>query len=147
MAWAQFRTETTAMTAKEINFRKTCLGRYRGVVRYALLVAGLAFYSSPAVAQNSAPSLAAGQKSKPRAGAGPQEGQQTFASAKEASEVLMAALHNDDQPALLKLLGPNAKDIVNSGDETADKQERDEIAEKYKEMHRLVVEPDGTTTL
>jgi hypothetical protein len=64
-----------------------------------------------------------------------------------ASQALVAALQNDDQQALLKVLGPDAKDVISSGDETQDKNERSDFVMKYQEMHRLVTEPDGTTTL
>jgi hypothetical protein len=135
------------MNASDQILRKMNRGGYRGVVSCAALAAGLALCGNGAAAQTPTKSTAAGQKSEKRAVAGPQEGQQTFASAAEAGQAFMTALQSDDQPALLKLLGPSAKDIVDSGDETADKNEREQIAEKYKEMHRLVMEPDGTTTL
>ena len=101
-----------------------------------------------AAAQTAAKSSAApGQRSAARRSAGPQAGQQTFASADEASKALVAALQSEDQQQMLKVLGASAKDIVSSGDETADKEERQQIVQKYQEMHRLVTEPDGTTTL
>ncbi|MBB6143799.1 hypothetical protein HNQ77_001748 [Silvibacterium bohemicum] len=74
-------------------------------------------------------------------------GQQTFASAAEASQALVTALQKDDQQTLLKVLGPNAKDIVSSGDEAEDKGRREQFVQKYQQMHRLVTEPDGMTTL
>jgi Protein of unknown function (DUF2950) len=76
-----------------------------------------------------------------------QEGQQTFASAAEASQALVTALRNDDLQSLLRVLGPDAKDIVSSGDGNEDKNRRDQFVQKYQQMHRLVTEPDGTTTL
>jgi hypothetical protein len=48
---------------------------------------------------------------------------------------------------MLKILGPDGKQIVSSGDETEDATSRANFVEKYQEMHRLVKEPDGTTTL
>ncbi len=71
----------------------------------------------------------------------------TFASATEASKALVAALKADDAAAILKILGPEAKDIVSSGDPAEDKSNRAEFVQKYEQMHRLVVEPNGTTTL
>jgi hypothetical protein len=76
-----------------------------------------------------------------------QSGQKTFSSAADASKALVAALQANDQTMLLDILGPDAKAILSSGDEVADKNERDELVEKYQQMHRLVTEPDGTTTL
>jgi hypothetical protein len=74
-------------------------------------------------------------------------GQETFSSASEASQTLITALQNNGQQALLKVLGPNGKDIISSGDEVEDKDDAAQFVQKYQEMHRLVMEPDGTTTL
>lgn len=82
-----------------------------------------------------------------RKAAGERSGQQTFSSAADASQALVTALQNDDQPALLKMLGSGAGDIVSSGDPAEDKNDRAQFVEKYQQMHRLVTEPDGTTTL
>jgi hypothetical protein len=45
------------------------------------------------------------------------------------------------------LLGPAGKEIISSGDEAEDAHSRANFVLKYREMHRLVNEPDGTTTL
>ena len=76
-----------------------------------------------------------------------QTGQKTFSSPEDASNALVAALQSNDEKALLDILGPAGKQIVSSGDETEDAQSRANFVEKYKEMHRLAKEPDGTTTL
>jgi DUF2950 family protein len=76
-----------------------------------------------------------------------QPGQKTFKSAHEACHALVAAVQSDDQSALLNILGPDAKDLISSGDPAEDKSHREEFVKKYKQMHRLVNEPDGTTTL
>ncbi|MGZ6383686.1 MAG: DUF2950 domain-containing protein [Bdellovibrionota bacterium] len=76
-----------------------------------------------------------------------QPGQQTFSSAAEAAQTLVEAVKKNDQPALLKVLGSNAKDLISSGDDAEDKNDRDQFVHKYRQMHRLVTEPDGTTTL
>jgi hypothetical protein len=76
-----------------------------------------------------------------------QPGQKTFASAEEASNALATAVENNDEKATLALLGPDAKQIVSSGDETEDAQSRAEFVQAYRQMHRLAREPDGTTTL
>ena len=54
-----------------------------------------------------------------------QPGQKTFSSAEDASSAL----------------------VVSSGDDAEDAQSRANFVQKYQEMHRLVREPDGTTTL
>src|SRR5580658_11031602 len=76
-----------------------------------------------------------------------QSGQKTFSSAEEASQALVAAAQNSDEKALLDILGPDGKQIVSSGDDTEDAQSRANFVQKYQEMHRLMKEPDGTTTL
>jgi Protein of unknown function (DUF2950) len=76
-----------------------------------------------------------------------QTGQKTFSSPEDASNALVAALQSNDEKAMLDILGSAGKQIVSSGDETEDAQSRANFVEKYKEMHRLAKEPDGTTTL
>jgi Protein of unknown function (DUF2950) len=76
-----------------------------------------------------------------------QSGQETFASAGKASHALVAALKANDESTLLKILGPDAKEIVSSGDSAQDNENRAEFLRKYEQMHRLVTEPNGETTL
>jgi hypothetical protein len=76
-----------------------------------------------------------------------QAGQKTFSSAEGASEALVAAARSNDQKAMLDILGADGKQIVSSGDEAEDSENRANFVEKYQEMHRLVKEPDGTTVL
>ena len=82
-----------------------------------------------------------------RAAAAQHPGQKTYPSAQEASQALVEALKANDEVALLRILGPDAKEIVSSGDAVEDKANRADFVQKYQQMHRLVVEPDGTTTL
>ena len=91
--------------------------------------------------------LAAGMACFPVPAAAQQPGQKTFPSAAEASKALISALQVNDQSALLNILGADAKDILSSGDQVEDKNDRDDMVQKYQQMHRLVMEPDGTTTL
>ncbi len=76
-----------------------------------------------------------------------QPGQKTFSSAEEASKALVTAAESNDQKALLEILGPQGKQIVLSGDAAEDAESRASFVERYREMHRLVREPDGTTIL
>jgi len=76
-----------------------------------------------------------------------QPGQKTFSSAEEASNFMLTAAQNNDEKALLEILGPKGKQIVSSGDETEDAHSRATFVQRYQEMHRLVKEPDGTTIL
>ena len=76
-----------------------------------------------------------------------QPGQKTFSSAEDASNALVTAAQNNDEKAMLDILGPDGKQIVSSGDEAEDAQSRANFVKRYQEMHRLVKEPDGTTIL
>ena len=76
-----------------------------------------------------------------------QSGQKTFSSPEDASHALVTAAQGNDEKTMLDILGPDGKQIISSGDETEDAASRANFVEKYQEMHRLVKEPDGTTTL
>lgn len=91
--------------------------------------------------------LAAGLLTMPRAAAAQKQGQKTFSSAGEATKALITAIKTDDETVLLSILGPEGKEIVNSGDPAEDKDHRQEFVRKYEQMHRLVTEPNGATTL
>jgi hypothetical protein len=78
---------------------------------------------------------------------GQQQGQKTFSSPDEASNALVTAAQNNDEEAMLDVLGPDGKQIVSSGDETEDAQNRANFVQRYQEMHRLAKEPDGTIVL
>jgi hypothetical protein len=73
--------------------------------------------------------------------------QKTFNACEEASNALFVAVQKDDESALLEILGPATTEIVSCGDQAEDHSSRQQFVEKYKEMHRLVRESDGTTTL
>jgi hypothetical protein len=76
-----------------------------------------------------------------------QPGQKTFSSADAASMALVKAAENNDENAMIDILGPDAKQIVSSGDDTEDAENRASFVKRYQQMHRLMKEPDGTTTL
>lgn len=76
-----------------------------------------------------------------------ENGQKTFSSPEEASKALVNAARNNDQKVMLDVLGPDAKQIVDSGDDVQDAHDRQDFVQKYQMMHRFVKEPDGTTTL
>lgn len=76
-----------------------------------------------------------------------QKGQKTFSSPEEASKAFVAAVQNNDEKALLEILGPDAMQIVSSGDPTADAEGRAKFTRKYEEMHRFLKEPDGSVIL
>jgi hypothetical protein len=73
--------------------------------------------------------------------------QKAFSSAAQASGALFTAAQHNDEQAMLDILGPDARKIVSSGDATEDADNRANFVRRYQEMHRLMKEPDGTTTL
>jgi hypothetical protein len=76
-----------------------------------------------------------------------QPGQKIFSSPEEASNAIVTAVQSNDEKAMLDILGPDGKQIVSSGDETEDAHSRVDFVQRYQEMHRLVKEPNGATTL
>ncbi len=83
----------------------------------------------------------------PSASQAQQRGQKTFASAEDGASALVAAAKNNDEAAMLSILGPDGKHIVSSGDDAEDAESRANFVKRYEQMHRLVKEPDGTTVL
>jgi Protein of unknown function (DUF2950) len=83
----------------------------------------------------------------PVCGLAQQPGQKTFSSPEEASSALVAAMQSKNERALLELLGPDEREVISSGDEIEDLHTRAAFVQRYLEVHRLVNEPDGTTTL
>jgi len=113
------------MQRTKLNVEKLLQGNLSKLVAVALLSAGC--FASHSMAQ--------------------QQGQKTFSSPEEASNALVMAIQKNDEKATLDILGPEGKKIVSSGDEAQDAEMRANFVQKYQEMHRLMKEPDGTTTL
>lgn len=76
-----------------------------------------------------------------------QSGQKTFSSAEDASSALVTAAQGNDKKAMLEILGNDGEQIVSSGDDAEDAENRASFVKRYQEMHRLAKEPDGTTIL
>jgi hypothetical protein len=89
--------------------------------------------------------LVAGSFSRPSVAQ--QAGQKTFSSAEDASHALVTAAENNDEKAMLDILGADGKQIVSSGDDAEDAETRANFVKRYQDMHRLVKEPDGITVL
>ena len=70
-------------------------------------------------------------------GAAPPTGQRTFATPQEAAHALATAAQDDDTAALLKILGPEGKDIVSSGDAAEDKAGRAQFARLAEEKLQI----------
>jgi len=73
--------------------------------------------------------------------------QSTFNSANEAVEALVAAVKADGTSELLAVLGPEAAEIVDSGDPVADKAIRERFLTAYQQSHELVPDGEGKSTL
>jgi hypothetical protein len=74
------------------------------------------------------------------------EQEKTFASPRQASNALYVAAQSGDQARLVEILG-GEKQIISTGDELNDNQERELFAKKYQEMHRLARRSDGAMIL
>ena len=76
-----------------------------------------------------------------------QRGQQTFASAEDAAHALLVAMQSQDEQSPLNVLGPDAQEVLSSGDPMQDADARVDFVVRYQAMHRLVTEADGTVSL
>jgi hypothetical protein len=74
-------------------------------------------------------------------------GEKTFASPGDAVLGLYNAAKSNDTQALNAIFGSNAQKILNTGDAVADKNGLANFVRRYDQMHRVVIEPDGTVTL
>jgi hypothetical protein len=63
-------------------------------------------------------------------------GPKAFASPDEASSAVYTAAKSGDGQALIAIFGPDATDLIISGDPVQDKAGRDKFAAQYDEMHR-----------
>jgi hypothetical protein len=73
-------------------------------------------------------------------------GQTVFASPEDASRALLAAIRQQDERAITRILGTKSE-LVSSGDQVQDIFERERFVQKYEQMHRFVQEPGGVTAL
>jgi len=76
-----------------------------------------------------------------------QAGQKSFATAHEAVGALIAASRNADVSALGQILGPDASNLISSGDDTQDESDRANFVKLYDQHHRLVSAGSGKLTL
>jgi hypothetical protein len=73
--------------------------------------------------------------------------QTTFSNPSEAGQALQQAARTNDENALSRILGPAAKDVLNSGDPVEDKAALDSFVNKYDRMNRWVAMTDGSQLL
>jgi len=68
--------------------------------------------------------------------------QQTFATPRQAGRALLAAAEADDITTLMKIFGPEADEILNSGDAVDDKATRAKFVEKAKGSMTVKINAD-----
>jgi hypothetical protein len=68
---------------------------------------------------------------------------QGFASPEQAAKALLSANESNDVAAILKILGPSAKDIVVTSDPVADARARETFVKNAKEKMRVVADPNA----
>jgi hypothetical protein len=73
--------------------------------------------------------------------------QEQFGTPEAAVEVLVTAARSEDEAAILKVLGPDGKAIVSSGDPVADSNIWQNFVTAYDAKHTIEREGDGTQTL
>src|SRR5262245_54787306 len=73
--------------------------------------------------------------------------QQSFKSAQEAADALVAAARSGDRKAVLTVLGRNGEDIVSSGDAVADAGTRQDFLAAYDVKHQVTMEGDSKAIL
>ena len=74
-------------------------------------------------------------------------GAKRFASPEQAVQELIASARAGDSAAILAVLGPDAKELVQSGDAEADREGRARFVKAYGEANKLVKVADTLTLL
>ena len=119
-------TEREVMPSMWIRFKNPSLRRGAATVASAMFALHLAGYVQSSLAAQ--PAL------------------KTFSSAEEASQALYLAVQRKDDKALTAILGAG-KELVSSNDTIQDRRDRALFIAKYREMHRLAPEAEGTTVM
>ena len=73
--------------------------------------------------------------------------QQTFASPEEGVRALVAAAKSNDTKKILNILGPEAKSLIESGDQVSDRASRERFVGSYEEANKLVKSGDSKMVL
>lgn len=82
-----------------------------------------------------------------RLAAGADTPQATFESPRQALHALAAAVKTNDTGKVLSVLGPDAKDIVSTGDPVADKQGRQRFLDAYNRHKSLMLQSNGSVVV
>jgi hypothetical protein len=73
--------------------------------------------------------------------------QQHFPSPEAAATALFDAVRAGDKAMMLTVLGPEARALISSGDEVADRRSRERFVDKYAEANRLLAVSQGKVIL
>jgi len=73
--------------------------------------------------------------------------QKTFSSPEEAVKATIAAAKANNDKELLAIFGPQAKELISSGDPVADKERRARFLAAYDEKNRLAKEGENTVLI
>ncbi|HET7763610.1 MAG TPA: DUF2950 domain-containing protein [Burkholderiales bacterium] len=73
-------------------------------------------------------------------------GAKNFVTPEEAVQALVAAARANDSNGILAVLGPEAREIVRSGDAATDRQARGRFVKAYREANKIA-KPDENTAL
>lgn len=76
-----------------------------------------------------------------------QAGSPSFASPEQAFDRLVGSIRNGDTGDLIKVLGPESRPLVTSGDPTSDRQIREKFMAAYTEANKIVREGDDRAVL
>jgi hypothetical protein len=68
--------------------------------------------------------------------------QMSFVSPDDAATAFAKSLRENNEGKLMKILGPDAKELVSSGDEVRDRLGREKFVEAYDQQHRIDTESD-----
>ena len=66
--------------------------------------------------------------------------QKGFATPEEAAKAFAAAMQSNDEPELLSILGPTAKELISSGDPVRDKKQRERFISDYDRKNSITQE-------
>ena len=78
---------------------------------------------------------------------GASQAQQSFSSPEEAAAALVAAVKTGTMRTILKVLGKDAEDIIESGDDVADADMRQRFLSAYDAKHSIKAEENNKATL
>ncbi len=72
---------------------------------------------------------------------------ESFETSEAAVAAVVEALKAHDREALLAVFGPENEDVIISGNDERDREDRDDFIAAYDQMHRVAVDEDGVATL